>query len=121
MIVVHCVALGALVFNGPLLGYATQGAGMVLSGMMGHGLWPAFGVADLAHVKWGIIAGLVPELASVVMLTPLCLVITVNGLELSSGAEIDLDREFRASGLAFVGVAFSGSVPGCHSYVFTVP
>ena len=58
------------------------------------GLWPTFGVADLANVDWTVVAGQVPSLLTVTLVTLLCLLVYLNGLEVATGVEVDLDREF---------------------------
>ena len=95
--------------------------GLLLSGMPEGGLWPAFGPSDLGYVDWTVIAGEMPTLLTVPLVTLLCLLVYVNGLEVATGVEVDLDREFRAAGLAGMCAGAGGSAPGCHAFVFTLP
>ncbi|MCY4450650.1 MAG: SulP family inorganic anion transporter [Immundisolibacterales bacterium] len=95
--------------------------GFLLSGMPEVGLWPAFGPGDLGRVDWNVVAGQIPALLTVTLVTLLCLLVTVNGLEVATGVEVDLDREFRAAGLAGVCAGAGGSAPGCHSFALTLP
>ena len=96
--------------------------GLLMSGISREGApWPAFGLGDLAEIDWSIVAGLVPELLTVTLVTLLCLLVYVNGLEVATGTEVDLDREFRVAGIANLFAGAGGSVPGCQSFVMTLP
>lgn len=90
--------------------------GLLVVGNPEGGLWPAFGLADLGAVDWGVIAGLLPNLVPVVMVTLLCLLIYVDGLQVATGVEIDMDREFRAAGIAGIFAGAGGSAPGCQTF-----
>ncbi len=95
---------------------------LLLSGISQEGaLWPAFGIGDLMDVDWSVVAGHVPDLLAVTLVTLLCLLVYVNGLEVATGVEVDLDREFRAAGIAGICAGAGGSVPGCQSFVLTLP
>ena len=110
-----------LVFADISLAEAKAG-GLLLSGLsQGGALWPAFGISDLMEIDWGLIVGLVPDLLVATLVTLLCLLIYVNGLEVATGAEVDLNREFRVAGIAGLVAGAGGSVPGCHSFVLTLP
>ena len=68
--------------------------GLLMSGIPEGGLWPAFGPGDLGAVDWRVVAGQVPTLLAVTLVTFLCLLVYVNGLEVATGVEVDLNREF---------------------------
>ena len=95
--------------------------GLLMSGIPEGGLWPAFGPGDLGAVDWRVVAGQVPTLLTVTLVTLLCLLVYVNGLEVATGVEVDLNREFRVAGLASMCAGAGGSGPGCHAFVFTLP
>ena len=95
--------------------------GLLMSGIPEGGLWPAFGPDDLGAVDWRVVAGQVPTLLTVTLVTLLCLLVYVNGLEVATGVEVDLNREFRVAGLASMCAGAGGSGPGCHAFVFTLP
>ena len=94
--------------------------GLLLTGVPEGGLWPAFGFADLADVDWTLVAAQIPGLLTVTLVTLLCLLVYLNGLEVATGVDIDLDREFRVAGLAGLCAGAGGSAPGCQSFVFTL-
>ena len=95
--------------------------GLLMSGVPEGGLWPAFGPGDLGAVDWRVVAEQVPTLITVTLVTLLCLLVYVNGLEVATGVEVDLNREFRVAGLAGICAGAGGSGPGCHAFVFTLP
>ena len=95
--------------------------GLLLSGMPEGGPWPAFAPSDFRHVDWGVVATQAPGLVTVTLVTLLCLLVYLNGLEVATGVEVDLDREFRAAGVAGMCAGAGGSAPGCHAFVFTLP
>ena len=97
-----------------------EAAGLLLSGMPEGGLWPTFGLNDLEHVDWGVVAGQVPNVLTVATVTLLCVVVNMNGFEVATGVKIDLDREFRAAGVAGSIAAVGGSSPGSHSIVLSL-
>ena len=45
----------------------------------------------------------------------------VNGIEVATGVEVDLNREFRVTGLAGMCAGAGGSGPGCQAFVLTLP
>ena len=95
--------------------------GLLFSGLPPGGLWPAFAPSDLRHVDWGVVAAQAPGLITVTLVTLLCLLVYVNGLEVATGVDVDLDHEFRAAGLAGLCAGAGGSAPGCQAFVFTLP
>ena len=95
--------------------------GLLMSGIPEGGLWPAFGPGDLGDVDWRVVAGQVPTLLTVTLVTLLCLLVYVNGLEVATGVEVDLNREFRVAGLAGICAGAGGSAPGCQTFGFTLP
>ena len=97
-----------------------EAAGLMLSGIPQGGLWPAFGLSDFAHVDWGVVAGHFPGVLAVAMVTLLCLLVYLNGLEVATGVKVDLDREFRAAGFAGMVAGACGSAPGAHSIVLSL-
>ncbi len=112
--------VGLLVLDIPLAD--ARARGLLMSGVFQEGaFWPAFGIGDLKNVDWRVVAGLVPDLLTVALVTLLCLLVYVNGLQVETGVEIDLDREFRVAGIANILAGAGGSVPGCQSFVFTQP
>ena len=95
--------------------------GLLMSGIPEGGLWPAFGPGDVGDVDWRVVAGQVPTLITVTLVTLLCLLVYVNGLEVATGVEVDLNREFRVAGFAGICAGAGGSAPGCQAFAFTLP
>ncbi len=84
------------------------------------GLWPAFGLDDFSLVDWNVVGGQIPAVMVVVLLLVLCLLLNSNILEVASGEEIDLDREFRVAGAAGIIAGAGGSPPGIHFPVLSL-
>lgn len=98
-----------------------QARGLLLSGIsQSSALWPAFGISDLMNVDWSIIVGHILDLLTITLITLICLLVYVNGLEVSTGISIDLNREFRIAGIAGLFSGTGGSSPGCHSFAYTL-
>jgi sulfate permease, SulP family len=67
-----------------------------------HGLiqWSPFEAARTTHLTWSTMVGLVPELLAVTIVALISLVTKVSSLEVARQACGNLDREFRAHGIA---------------------
>ena len=99
----------------PMLGLSAQEAkeaGFLLSGVPAGGLFPAFSLNDLEGVRWDVVFSHLPEILTVVLVTLICLLLNLSGLELGSGVNLDLNREFRDAGLANLLAGLGGSSPG---------
>ena len=95
-------------------GDEASAAGLLFAGISEGRPWPSFGPDDLALVDWAAVAGQIPNILTLLLVTLLCMVMYVGGLELAANRELDWDREFRVMGLAaFVG-GLGGGPPGCH-------
>ena len=88
-------------------------AGLLFAGLSEGRLWPAFGPDDLALVDWTAVAGQIPNMLTLVLVTLLCIVMYVGGLELAANRELDWNREFRAVGYAGMLSSLGGGPPGC--------
>ncbi len=78
------------------------------------GLWPAFALDDFSFVDWNVVWEQIPAVIVVALLMVLCLLLNSNIMEVASGKEIDLDREFRVAGAAGIVAGVAGSPPGIH-------
>jgi sulfate permease, SulP family len=87
-------------------------AGILLSGVPTGGLWPAFTPAELGDVRWDLVLSQLPGIATVMLVTLICLLLNLSGLELGSGHNVDLNREFRDAGIANLLGGLGGSSPG---------
>ena len=87
--------------------------GLLFAGISEGRLWPSFGFDDLALVDWVAVAGQIPNMLTLLLVTLLCIVMYVGGLELAANRELDWNREFRAVGLAGVLGGLGGGPSGC--------
>ncbi len=100
----------------PVLGISgdeARAAGLLFRGTTEGALWPAFGLGDVARVDWTAVAGQIPNMLALILVTLLCLVTGVGGLELAANRELEWNREFRAAGLANLVAGLGGGPPGC--------
>ena len=86
-------ALRSLGVHGPEHGWYLPSLGALTR-------WSPFEVAGSSHLTWPMTAGLIPELLAVTIVTLISLVTKVSGLEVARQAAGDLNREFRAHGIA---------------------
>ena len=110
--------LGAVAYHLslPLLGISgdeARAAGLLFQDTAEGALWPAFGLDDVTRVDWTAVAGQIPNMLALVLVTLLCLVTGVGGLELAANRELEWNREFRAAGLANLVAGLGGGPPGC--------
>lgn len=87
-------------------------AGFLFSAASGGELWPPFPLTDLAYVDWGVVLSQVPGIAGIVLVMVVYLTLVVGAVEASTGVEMDLHREFRATGLGSLVAGLGGSSPG---------
>ena len=88
-------------------------AGILFAGVSEGRLWPGFGIEDVALVDWASVAHQLPNMLTLVLVTLLCIVMYVGGLEVAANRDLNWNHEFRAVGLAGVLGGFGGAPPGC--------
>lgn len=101
-------------------GVSTQEAeakGLLFAGISGSDLWPPVVLADAARIDWSAVALQVPNILVLILVTLLCTVLYIDGMELASGRELDWNREFGATGLGSLAAGLGGGPPG----TFVVP
>lgn len=96
--------------------------GLLLSSIAdGEMVWPAFHLADLEHVDWGVLASQTPVLLILAVVTVIHVHVALHGMELANGVEFDPNREFARAGVAGTIAALGGCSPGCHSFSLSQP
>ena len=90
-------------------------AGILFVGLPADAAWPPVGLADLAHVDWGVVTSQLPGILGVMLVALICIVLNAGALELGTGVELDMNREFRAEGAASLVAGIGGGPPGCNS------
>ena len=88
-------------------------AGILFAGISEGRLWPGFGLEDVAVVDWTAVAHQLPNMLTLVLVTLLCIVMYVGGLEVAANRDLNWNHEFRAVGLAGVLGGLGGAPPGC--------
>ena len=82
--------------------------------------WPPIELGGLTHVSWSVVASQIPGILGVTLITLICIVLNAGALELGSGTELDMNREFQAEGAANLVAALGASHPGCNSSPMTL-
>ena len=93
---------------------AARSAGILFVGLSGGYHWPSLGPDLLAQVDWWTVASQVPGVLSLVLIALMAIVMNGGALELGTGRDIDMNREFRAEGAACLVAGLGPSVPGCN-------
>ena len=98
------LALGALDISGD----QARALGLLLTSTADGGLWPVLFPADLVHVDWAAMAGQLPNMLTLTFIAFICVIMNVAGLELAVNAELDWNREFKATGIASMVAGLGG-------------
>ena len=105
------------------LGISTEEAreaGILFVGIPADASWPPAGVGDLALVDWSVVATQFPSILGVMLIMLICIVLNASALELATGADMDMNRDFRAEGAACLVAGLGGSAPGCNTAAITM-
>jgi len=86
--------------------------GWYLPSLKGLTEWSPFEAARTTHLTWSTMWSLIPELLAVTIVALISLVTKVSSIEVTRQAAGDLDREFRAHGIASLIAAPFGGILG---------
>ena len=106
-----------------LLGISVEeasAAGILFVGLPADASWPPVQLGDFDHVNWGVVASQFPGILGVTLIALMCFVLNAGALELGSGAELDMNKEFRVEGVANLVGGLGGSAPGCNTAVMSL-
>ncbi len=115
------LVLGIVIYDLALLGLGIsiaeareEGLLFSLGGAQSGALWPPFEMSELGLIQWSVVFSQMPIILAAAFITLIAALVYTNALELSSGVELDMNREFRAMGFASVAAGLGGSAPGHH-------
>lgn len=94
-------------------GEEARAAGLLFKSTADGSLWPALGIADLAHLDWAAMASQIPNMLTLLLIALICVIMNFAGLELAANHELDWDREFRAAGVASLIAGLGGGTVAC--------
>jgi len=97
------VVLRTLGLSGPEHGWYLPSLGDLTA-------WSPWEAARSTHLTWSTIVGLIPELIAVTIVALISLVTKVSSIEVARQASGNLDREFRAHGIASLIIAPCGGL-----------
>jgi SulP family sulfate permease len=80
----------------------------------GRGLWQPLNIAGMVKVNWGVVRGQIGNLLFVAVVSVIAILLNATGIELATGQSVDLNRDLKASGIANLVAAFTGTVVGYH-------
>ena len=101
-------------------GDAARSAGLLFSGTAERVLWPPVDASELGQVDWIALAKQTPNMITLVLITLICVVMNVGGLEQIASVELDWNKEFRSAGLASLIAGIGGGPPGCQLVAVTI-
>ena len=110
--------LGLVLFD--ISGDEARSAGLLFSGTAERGLWPPIDASELGQVDWIAVAKQLPNMITLVLITLICVVMNVGGLEQIASIELDWNKEFRSAGLASLIAGIGGGPPGCQLVAVTI-
>ena len=77
-------------------------------------------IADDTLYRWSVVATQFPSILGVMLIMLICIVLNASALELATGADMDMNRDFRAEGAACPVAGLGGSAPGCNTAAITM-
>jgi sulfate permease, SulP family len=77
-------------------------------------LWQPLSFSALRHANWSIVLTQLGSMISVMLITALSLLMVSSGIELTSGRDISLNQELRATGMGCILSGLFGGTVGSH-------
>lgn len=96
------------------------GRGWLLGPFTEEAIWAPLTPAMLAQVHWPAILSQANAITTVALISVVGLVLNVSGLQIATRADIDLNHELRAMGVAQAMAGLAGSTPGFHMLSLSV-
>ena len=82
--------------------------------------WPPVSINDLGNADWKLIISHGLAIATMMLVTAMALLMNLSNIEMSAGAEADIEKEFRASGEGNLVAGLLGGTAGFHGVSPTV-
>ena len=98
-----------------------RAAGMFLDAEWSVSLWPAFGLADISSIQWGVVFTQVVSATVLFLVLLILTVVSFAQLELGANMEFDWNREFKLHGVANLLSGVGGGIPGATVASSTLP
>ena len=98
-----------------------RAAGMFLDAEWSVSLWPAFGLADVSSIQWGVVFTQVVSATVLFLVLLILTVVSFAQLELGANMEFDWNREFKLHGVANLLSGVGGGIPGATVASSTLP
>lgn len=91
---------------------AAQEGGWLLEAMPGRAGWQPLATPWLLQANWSLILSQAGQIATILVVCALQLLLNARGIELAAEADVDLDRELRAAGIANILAGLAGGAIG---------
>jgi SulP family sulfate permease len=108
-----------IIFSGMSIEQATE-QGLVLGPIEGQAVWQPLPLQMLVEADWGAVLGQAGTIGTILILSPLILLLNISGLELALRRDADLNRELRAAGITNILSGLLGGMVGYQDLVYTV-
>ena len=92
-----------------------QSQGWLLGPFPADSLWTPLSPINLAQVQWSAILAHSDTIGTVMLLSLVAVLLNISGMELSTGRDLDLNRELRTAGLANLAGGLGGGPTGFHA------
>ncbi|MGD2042420.1 MAG: cyclic nucleotide-binding domain-containing protein [Acidimicrobiia bacterium] len=76
------------------------------------GIWPGWVVTSFVEADWGVIAGELAGLVTVLIVVPITLLLYISALEIETRVDVDMNKELQATGWANLAAGVIGGPPG---------
>ncbi len=110
----------ALVAMGMSIDEATE-AGLFMNVEFSAATWPAFGIDELASVRWDVVAAQILNGTVLYLVLLVLTVVSFAQLEIGAGMEFDWNKEFKLQGVANLLSGVGSGVPGATVASSTLP
>ncbi len=97
-----------------------RAAGLLVGPFPQGSLFHPLTTAELAAVRWDVLAGQVPGMLTVAFVCLIAVLLNATGIEQAAGRKVDLNKELRAAGLGNMLSSAFGGAPGYQGLSFTV-
>jgi SulP family sulfate permease len=96
-------------------------AGHLLGGMPeGARLWPVFGPADLALIRWDALVPQIPQLCTIPLVSAISFLLIASGMEAAARRDLDIRRELYVNAAANLFVGPAGTHVGYTALSFSL-
>ncbi|MDX2211791.1 MAG: SulP family inorganic anion transporter [Oculatellaceae cyanobacterium bins.114] len=94
-----------------------RAAGWLLGSFSENNLWQPLRLTQLGQVNWTVLTSQIGNMLTVMLISPILILLTATSLELVTESEINLNQELQAAGLANLVSGIGAGLVGYHTLV----